>query len=86
MDKIELVFNMYKEEPIGARKFRAIVSKKYKLNDREISNIYARINNYQISKYGSRTSSEYEVKSAEEYRKIAINRRTAKYERRNRGR
>ena len=71
MDKIELVFNMYKEEPIGARKFRAIVSKKYKLNDREISNIYARINNYQIS--------------AEEYRKIAINRRTAKYERRNRG-
>lgn len=86
MNLKELIFNMYKEEPIGARKFRAIVSKKYKLNDREISNIYARINNYQISKYGSRTSNEYEVKSTEEYRKIAINRRTAKYERRNRGR
>lgn len=81
MDKIELVFNMYKEEPIGARKFRAIVSKKYKLNDREISNIYARINNYQTNKYGGRINKEYELINREEYKKIARNRRTAKYER-----
>lgn len=86
MNLKELIFNMYKETDMGSRKFRTIISKKYKLSDIEISNIYARINNYQISKYGSRTSNEYEVKSAEEYRKIAINRRTAKYERRNRGR
>lgn len=84
MDKIELVFNMYKEEPIGARKFRAIVSKKYKLNDREISNIYARINNYQTNKYGGRINKEYELINREEYKKIARDRRTAKYQRLNR--
>lgn len=81
MNLKELIFNMYKEEPIGARKFRAIVSKKYKLNDREISNIYARINNYQTNKYGGRINKEYELINREEYKKIARNRRTAKYER-----
>lgn len=84
MDKIKLIFNMYKDEYIGAKKFRAIVSKKYKLSDIEISNIYAKINNYQIEKYGERISSEYELKSAEEYKKIARDRRTAKYQKLNR--
>lgn len=81
MNLKELIFNMYKEEPIGARKFRAIVSKKYKLNDREISNIYARINNYQTNKYGGRINKDIILNTREEYKKIARNRRTAKYER-----
>lgn len=81
MNLKELIFNMYKEEPIGARKFRAIVSKKYKLSDIEISNIYTKINNYQINKYGGRINKEYELINREEYKKIARDRRTAKYER-----
>lgn len=81
MNLKELIFNMYKETDMGARKFRAIISKKYKLNDIEISNIYAKINNYQINTYGGRINKEYELINREEYKKIARNRRTAKYER-----
>lgn len=81
MNLKELIFNMYKEEPIGARKFRAIVSKKYKLSDIEISNIYTKINNYQINKYGGRINKDIILNTREEYKKIARDRRTAKYER-----
>ena len=81
MNLKELIFNMYKETDTGSRKFRAIISKKYKLNDIEISNIYAKINNYQTNKYGGRINKEYELINREEYKKIARNRRTAKYER-----
>ena len=82
----ELIFNIYKNESIGARKFRAIVSKKYKLTDIEISNIYAKINNYQTSKYGARLgkSTDIELKTKEEYKLIAQHRRTARYQRLNR--
>lgn len=80
----ELIFNMYKETDMGARKFRAIISKKYELSDIEISNIYAKIHNYQINTYGGRISKEYELVNREEYKKIARNRRTAKYQRLNR--
>ena len=82
MDKIELVFNMYKDEPIGSRRFRAIVSNKYKLTDIEISNIYARIDRYQTNKYGERLSkgSDIELKTREEYIKMAQQRRCAKYQ------
>jgi hypothetical protein len=81
MNLKELIFNMYKETNMGSRKFRTIISKKYKLSDIEISNIYAKINNYQINKYGGRINKEYELINREEYKKIARNRRTAKYER-----
>ena len=84
MNLKELIFNMYKETDMGARKFRAIIRKKYKLSDIEISNIYTKINNYQINKYGGRINKEYELVNREEYKKIARDRRTAKYQRLNR--
>lgn len=84
MNLEELIFNMYKETDMGARKFRAIINKKYKLNDIKISNIYAKINNYQNKKYGGRINKEYELTNSEEYKKIARNRRTAKYQKLNR--
>lgn len=85
MDKIELIFNMYKNESIGAKEFRAIISKKYKLSNIEISNIYARINNYQIEKYGNRINKDIGLKTREEYIKMAQARRTAKYDRLHKG-
>ena len=80
----ELVFNIYKEESMGSRKFRAIVSKKYKLDNRQIGNIYARINNYQVKKYGKRIGkgSEIEFLSREECKKRANIMRIIKYQRR----
>lgn len=80
----ELIFNMYKDECIGARKLREIVSKKYKLSDIEISNIYARINNYQINKYGDRISANVEFLSTEECQKRAFLRKVAKYQKKKR--
>ena len=62
----ELIFNMYKEESIGSRKFRAKIKNKYKLTDRQISDIYARIDSYQLKKYGRRIGNDYEILSKEE--------------------
>ena len=84
MNLKELIFNMYKETDMGARKFRAIISKKYELSDIEISNIYAKINNYQINTYGGRINKDYELINREEYKKRALYRRTEKYQRLNR--
>ena len=86
MNLKELIFNMYKETDMGARKFRAIISRKYKLSDIEISNIYTKINNYQINKYGGRINKEYELVNREEYIKKAKIRRTSMYARLNRER
>ena len=83
MNLKELIFNMYKETDMGARKFRAIISRKYKLSDIEISNIYTKINNYQINKYGGRINKEYELVNREEYIKKAKIRRTSMYARLN---
>lgn len=81
MNLKELIFNMYKETDMWSRKFRAIISKKYKLSDIEISNIYAKINNYQTNKYGGRINKNIILNTREEYKRIAQDRRTAKYQR-----
>ena len=51
---IKLIFNLYKDEVVSVQKFRKEISKKYKLSNIEITNIYAKINNYQIKKYGGK--------------------------------
>ena len=85
MDKIELVYNLYKDESIESRKFRAIVSKKYQLSDRDITNIYAKINNYQVKKYGKKIGkgSDVEYLSREECQKRSSIMRTIKYQKLN---
>lgn len=52
MDKKELIFNMYKEQAVKSEEFRGKIKKKFKLQDREISDIYARIINYQRKMFG----------------------------------
>ena len=84
MDKIELIFNIYKDTDIGTRKLRAIISKKYKLSDIEISNIYAKINNYQIKKYGEKLGkgTDMDFLTREECKRRAGIVRTIKYQKR----
>ena len=85
MDKAEFIYNYYKDESIGAKKFRALVSRKFKLTDIEISNIYARINNYQVKKYGKRLgkSDDIEYKTREEFNEISKKLRDERYRRLN---
>lgn len=75
MDKVELIFNMYKDDVIEIEKFRPMINKKYKLSDIEISNIYAKINNYQIKKYGIKQdkSNIIEIDTKEEWDKVRRN-------------
>ena len=46
MNKVELVFNIYKEEVIKNNKLRDELKKKYGFSDIVISDIIARIVNY----------------------------------------
>lgn len=82
---IELIFNLYKDEVVSIQKFRKEISKKYKLSDIEITNIYAKINNYQIKKYGGKreTGKFIETLTRKECQKRAASIRTLKYKRRN---
>lgn len=76
MDKVEIIYNMYKDVSIGARKFRIIAKDKYKLTEQEITNIYIRINNYQIKKYGQRMGRGdfIEYQTTEEKKRISKSR------------
>lgn len=78
---IELIFNLYKDEVVSIKKFRKEISKKYKLSDIEITNIHAKINNYQIKKYGGRLEkgTNVELLTREECKKRSATLRAIKY-------
>ena len=84
MDKEELLFELYKDLCIEVRKFRAILKKQFKIEDKKITDIYAKINNYQIQKYGKRIEKDDQIdfKTKEDLKRVSINRRTARYVRR----
>ena len=52
MDKEKLIYEMFKDTALKSNWFRYILIDRFKLNDKQIANIYARINNYQTKKYG----------------------------------
>lgn len=54
MDKKEIIFNMYKDNVIVSKKFKDEMKEKYNLNVREADDLFVKINNYQIKKYGGR--------------------------------
>lgn len=53
MDKIELIFNIYKDSVVVSKPFKQEMIKKYKLSNEDIRNLYIRIKNYQINRYGN---------------------------------
>ena len=81
MNKLELVFNIYKDEIIKNKEFRRKIKEKYGFSDTVISNLIVRIVNYQIKKYGSRKSNEVEIYTGEELRRKSLNARKRKGER-----
>lgn len=54
MDKKELVFNIYKDKVIVSKKFKDEMKEKYGFDAREADDIFVKITNYQIKKYGGR--------------------------------
>ena len=81
MNKLELVFNIYKDEIIKNKEFRRMIKEKYGFSDIVISDIIARIVNYQIKKYGKRKSNDVEIYTREELLRKSLNARTRKGER-----
>ena len=81
MNKLELVFNIYKDEIIKNKEFRRKIKEKYGFSDIVISNLIVRIVNYQIKKYGSRKSNDVEIYTREELRRKSLNARRRKGER-----
>ena len=75
MDLEQLIFNMYKDTNIIGKPFKDKMKKTYKLKDTEISNIRARINKYQIEKYGSALEVDKGYKSKEECERLSVNNR-----------
>ena len=81
MNKLELVFNIYKDEIIKNKEFRRKIKEKYGFSDIVISDLIARIVNYQIEKYGQRKSNAVEIYTKEELLRKSLNARTRKGER-----
>lgn len=82
MDKIELIFNIYKDSVIFSKKFKAEMIRKYKLSDDEIRNLYVKIQNYQIDRYGNRLTREERTFTSQEKERVNVNARMRKYCRR----
>ena len=73
MNKLELVFNIYKDEIIKNKEFRRKIKEKYGFSDIFISNLIVRIVNYQIKKYGQRKSNDVEIYTKEELKRKSLN-------------
>ena len=86
MDIEELIFNMYKSQPLVAKKFKEKVMKKYHITLDEARNIFVKINNYQIKKYGKKLDELNELLpySKEELNKIRSKANQRKYDKRRR--
>ena len=81
MDKIELIFNMYKNNVVFSKPFKQEMIKKFKLSDEEIRNLFIRINNYQINNFGGVLT--FQERKYSEQEKFIANRQATqrKYER-----
>ena len=69
-DKEKLIFELFKDKPLSSsRKFKCEVYKRYKINTTR--DLYTRLVNYQIKKYGRMLESGYGVGdlSKEEFEK-----------------
>lgn len=83
MDKIELIFNMYKDNIVVSKPFKQEMIRRYKLSDEDIRNLYIRIQNYQIATYGNRLTYTTDVYSKEDLRKIGKYSASRKYSKKN---
>lgn len=84
MNKEELFFNMYKDTVIISKKFKDNMKEKHGFNSREADDLFVKITNYQIKKYGERlTYIPDTVISKEEINRVTHSVNQRKYYRKN---
>lgn len=85
MDVKEFIFNTYKDQAIIGKTFKRDIIKKYKISVIEASDMFTRINNYQINKYGKKLDidkNKMPSYTAEELNRFRVNANARKYSRR----
>ena len=78
MEIERLIFNIYKDDPLISKKFKRKIMKKFKVSPIEAGDIFARIQNYQIQKYGKRLDFNEPKLTTEEKKYIGLLVRTRK--------
>ena len=81
MNTKEIIFNIYKDRVIKSKEFKAEIIDKFEVTKREATDLYARIINYQIKKYGNRLENHLEIPTKEEANRISVNAKQRKYSR-----
>lgn len=79
---IEFLFEKYKDTYIQSKSFKIKIAKIYKLDHKEVHNLFVRIKNYQINKYGNTLSVSSHIDALMDLKHTAMNARTRKYQRR----
>lgn len=77
----EQIFDAYKDQVIKSKDFKAEIIDKFEVTKREAHDLYVRIINYQIKKYGSRLENNLEIPTKEEADRISANAKQRKYSR-----
>ena len=80
MDIEQFIFDTYKDTYVNCKKFKEMVKKNFGLDKNVISDLYVRITNYQVNKYGGMVEkSDFNfISSKEEQEKIRTSRRAAR--------
>lgn len=86
MDIKEFIFNTYKDQAVMGKTFKRDIIKKYHIEPSHVRDIYVKINNYQIKKYGERLTLDKNILpsySAQELDQMRRNSNARKNQRRN---
>ena len=68
VNKSELVFNIHKEDIVeDTLKYKRDLTKKYGLSDNDAHDLFVRIVNYQIDKYGCQKQKFYQFLNKDDY-------------------
>ena len=87
MDVERFIFDMYKDDVVVSKKFKRHIKEKFGIDPRQAHDIFAKICNYQIAKYGKCLELQdswscINKQECERLRKLAAGRR---YRRKHRG-
>lgn len=84
MDVEKVIFEMYKDDAIISRIFKKEVMKKFGIDLKTASDLFARITNYQIKRFGRKLDNFYEIPTSEENLKTNNRANQRKYRRQGR--
>jgi hypothetical protein len=83
MDVERLIFDMYKNEVLISKNFKSEIIKKFNVSKVVAGDLFAKIQNYQIKKFGKRLDFNDPPMTSEEKKYISLVARTRKHNKKN---